>query len=189
MAFFRLNATDMQASTVETVKGGVLTATDGKPLMSADAASAGSKGIIVMEASTAPADKTFDVNDSPKYVGVKASLYNGGTWSEPVLLSSANDANYTPRAAVNDAGQGLVIWKGGEYVPSYVDSDDSGSIGGTVNGALYGALYDGVKWSAEKAMTTMDNDHPIADYAVAMGQDGTALHCCLLCVPKGKSIA
>lgn len=174
MAFFRLNATDMQASTVETVKGGVLTATDGKPLMSADAASAGSKGIIVMEASTAPADKTFDVNDSPKYVGVKASLYNGGTWSEPVLLSSANDANYTPRAAVNDAGQGLVIWKGGEYVPSYVDSDDSGSIGGTVNGALYGALYDGVKWSAEKAMTTMDNDHPIADYAVAMGQDGTA---------------
>lgn len=174
MSFFRLNISDMRASTVETAGGAVLSATDGKALMSADAASAGSKGVIVMEASTAPADKTFDVGEAPRYVGVKASVYNGATWSEPVLLSSANNANYTPRAAINASGQGMAVWKGGEFVPSFANSDAGGSTGGTISGALYGATYDGAKWSAEKVLAAMDNDHPVADYAVAMGEDGTA---------------
>ena len=165
LVYYKINAGDMFDSRVMFRSGASFNGGIGEPIISIDAASAGSdKAIVAYEVSTASREQAFDQVESPRHVGVKAAVNTGSGWSAPVLLSAADEANYTPRAAIDADGRAAVVWKGGEYVTSDIDPET----GGAVDGSLYLCRYDGGRWLDEQVVTATTPDIAVTDYAVAM---------------------
>lgn len=163
MAYYKMNANDMSNSHIMLKNGTEFNSGEGEPIITADVSSTDNKGIIAYEVSTAPADKINDMDIAPKYVGIKASINNGAGWSVPTLLTGANNANYTPRTAIDENGKAAVAWKGGEFVASdYMEK------AGYVDGALYMKRYDGSKWGNDILLTPTVEGKSVSDYAMAM---------------------
>lgn len=98
-------------------------------------------------------------------MGIKASVNNGSGWGNPVMLTGAHPANYTPRTAIDENGNAAVAWKGGEFLASdYNDADKAGM----VSGALYMRRYDGSGWGDAVMLTPTGKGRAVSDYAMAM---------------------
>ena len=163
MAYYKINAADMTDSHMLFRSGKLFNSGIGEPIVTADMSSTDDKGIMAYEVSTAPEDKINDADESPKYVGIKASVYNGTSWSAPTMLSGADLANYTPRTAIDESGRAAVAWKGGEFKASgYMEKT------GGVEGNLYLKQFDGTKWGDAITVTPTKAGASIGDYSMAM---------------------
>lgn len=162
MAYYKINANNMSDSHIM-FKGGNSLNSTGEPVVTADVSSTENKGIIAYEVSTAPADKMTDMEIAPKYMGIKASVYNGSSWSTPTLLTGQFEANYTPRTAIDENGKAALAWKGGEYQAS-----DYAQNAGSVVGSLYLKNYNGTTWSDPVQITSTVPGKSISDYTMAM---------------------
>lgn len=175
MVYYKLNPADITRSNIMLRSGAAFNGGNAEPILSFDATSRGDKGAVAYEVSTADASQSSDINEAPKYVDVKVALSNGSTWNTPTVLSKNDKANYAPRVAVQADGKAAVVWKGGEYVPSDIDTDQKSEIanvsGGKINGSLYLSMFDGNAWSEQLRIADTSLDHQIAEYAVAMSND------------------
>lgn len=162
MVFYKMNSGDMFNSSISLLNGETIVKNE--PVLSIDAASTGNHGVVAYEVSTADRNVAFDQDQSANHLGIKVSSYNGGNWQTPVMISSSNNSNFTPRTAVDAAGNAAVVWKGGEYIKSEVDS----LLGGRIEGNLYVNTFDGKTWSGEKKLVETTEQNPYSDYAVAM---------------------
>lgn len=164
LAYYKINPNDMSDAHIKFRSGTSFNGGKGEPIVSADVNSTANRGIMAYEVSTAASDQMENDSIAPRYVGIKASLYNGSSWTAPVVLSEANTTNFTPRTAIDSIGNAAVVWKGG----SFVESDWGSELPGNIDGTLFMRRYNGKAWGNAMPLIKTDASRSVSDYAVAM---------------------